>query len=145
MIFLDANMFLRYLTDPDGSANVTRQDIAAAVFDAIERGDEEATTSEAVLAEVAYVLSSKRQYNLPGGDIAAYLAPIIRLPGLKLPRVQQQMYLRAGEIWTEHPKLGWVDALTAAIVEHSDLRLATFDNDFDAIANIRRWTPATEP
>jgi len=86
MIFLDANIFLRYLIKPDGPDNLARHDIAAALFEAIELGDESATTSEAVLAEVAYILASKRQYNLPTVEIAAYLAPIIRLPGLRLPR-----------------------------------------------------------
>ncbi len=47
---------------------------------------------------------------------------------LKLPRGRKQFYLRAVEIWTEHPKLGFVDALTAAMVEDSDLRLAPFDS-----------------
>ena len=86
MIFLDANIFLRYLIEPDGPDNLARHDISAALFEAIELGDESATTSEAVLAEVAYILTSKRQYNLPTVEIAAYLAPIIRLPGLSLPR-----------------------------------------------------------
>lgn len=144
MIFLDANYFLRYLTQPDSPGNLTRQEIASALFEAIEFGDEEATTSEAVLAEVAFILASKRQYNLPAGEIADFLAPIIRLPSLKLPHGRKQFSLRATEIWTEYPKLGFVDALTAAMVEDSNWRLATFDSDFTAIPNIRRWTPATK-
>jgi len=139
MIFLDANIFLRYLIEPDGPDNLARHDIAAALFEAIELGDESATTSEAVLAEVAYILTSKRQYNLPTVEIAAYLAPIIRLPGLRLPRGRKRLYLRALEIWSEFSRLGFVDALTAATVERSELRLATFDTDFDSLPNIRRW------
>ena len=144
MIFLDANVFLRYLIQPDSPRNQTRHEIATALFEAIERGDEEATTSEAVLAEVAFVLASKRQYNLPARDIVAYLTPILRLRGLRLPRGRKQLYLRATDIWASHPKLGFVDALTAATVESSDLRLASFDNDFNAIPNIQRWTNSTE-
>ena len=139
MIFLDANIFLRYLVEPDGPDNQARHDNAAALFEAIELGDEAATTSEAVLAEVAYILASKRQYNLPTVEIAAYLAPIIRLPGLRLPRGRKRLYLRALEIWSEFSRLGFVDALTAATVERSELRLATFDTDFDSLPNIRRW------
>ena len=139
MIFLDANYFLRHLVQPDSSANQARHEIATALFEAIERGDEEATTSEAVLAEVAFVLFSKGHYNLAADVIAAYLAPIIRLPGLKLPRGRKRLYLRAMDIWAAHPKLGFVDALSAATVENSELRLATFDSDFDAMPNVRRW------
>jgi predicted nucleic acid-binding protein len=145
VIFLDANFFLRYLVEPDGPVNQTRHDVAGALFEAVERGEEEATTSEAALAEVTVILASKRQYNLPAVDIAAYFSPIIRLPGLRLPRGRKRIYLRALEIWSERTSLGFVDALTAATVEHSELRLATFDSDFDGLPNIRRWQPTGEP
>jgi predicted nucleic acid-binding protein len=144
MIFLDANVFLRYLIQPDGPDNQAKHDIAAALFEAIELGEEEATTSEAVLAEVAYILASKRQYNLPTVEIAAYLAPIIRLPSLRLLRGRKGLYLRALEIWSDLSRLGFVDALTAATVERSELQLATFDTDFDSLPNIRRWQPVGE-
>jgi len=141
MIFLDANVFLQYLIEPDGPDNQARHDIAAALFEAIELGEEEATTSEAVLAEVAFILASKKQYNLPPADIAAYLAPIIRLPGLRLPRGRKGLYLHALEIWSDLSRLGFVDALTAATVQGSELRLATFNTDFVKLPNIRRWQP----
>ena len=145
MIFLDANVFLRYLVEPDGPENQARHETAAALFEAIELGEEEATTSEAVLAEVAFILASKRQYNLATVDVAAYLSPIIRLAGLKLPRGRKGHYLRALDIWSELSRLGFVDALTVATVEGSALRLATFDTDFDRLPNIQRWQPARDP
>lgn len=144
MTFLDTNYFLRYLVEPDGPANRTRHEIATALFDAIERGEETAPTTEAVLAEVAYVLASKRQYNLPSSDIASFIAPIIRLPGLQLPRGQKRRYLRALDLWADYPKLGFVDALTAAMVEDGSSSLATFDSDFDAFPTIVRWRPPDE-
>jgi predicted nucleic acid-binding protein len=139
MIFLDANVFLRYLLRPVDPMNTAKHDVAAALFTAMERGEVEVTTSEAVIAEIAFVLTSRRQYNLPVQTVTALLAPILRLPALKLPRVQKLRYLRAIEIWADHPRLGFVDALTAAIVEQSDMLLATFDADFDGFSNINRW------
>jgi predicted nucleic acid-binding protein len=130
--------------EPDGPDNQARHDIAGALFEAVELGEEEATTSEAALAEVAFILASKRQYNLPPAEIAAYLSPIIRLQGLRLPRGRKGLYLRALEIWSDLPRLGFVDALTVATVEHSELRLTTFDADFDSLPNIRRWRLAGE-
>lgn len=138
MMFLDANYFLRYLVAPTSSATQAMHETAAAVFEVIERGEEEATTSEAILAEVAFVLASPRQYHLPATDVAAYLAPIIRLPNLKLPRGQKRRYLRALEIWAANPALGFVDALTVASVEHKPVVLATFDTDFDRFPGITR-------
>ena len=144
MTFLDANVFLRYLVAPTSPETRAMQDGATALFEAIERGDEAATTSEAVLAEVAFVLASPRQFSLPAADVAAYLAPLIRLPGLKLPRGQKRRYLRALDVWAATPRLGFVDALTVALVEHSATELATFDADFDAVPGITRYAPEGE-
>jgi predicted nucleic acid-binding protein len=58
---------------------------------------------------------------------------------LKLPRGQKRLYLRALELWRDRPTLGFVDALTAAMIEHTEVRLATFDSDFNALANITVW------
>jgi predicted nucleic acid-binding protein len=145
VIFLDTNYFLRYMVQPDGPSNHARRDVAAALFEAIERGEERATTSEAVLAEVAFVLASKRQYGLSAETIAAYLGPILRLPGLDLPRGRRRLYLRALDIWAAHPKLGFVDALTAATVEASEVRLATFDRHFTSLPDIRLWRDSIDP
>lgn len=143
MTFLDANIVLRYLVAPTSPETAAMQDQAAALFEAIERGEEEATTSEAVLAEVAFVLASPRQYHLSAADVAAYLAPLIQLPGLALPRGQKHRYLRALDIWAVTPTFGFVDALTVALVEHSPIELATFDTDFDLIPGVTRWRPPT--
>jgi uncharacterized protein len=143
--FLDANIFLRYLVEPDSDENRVKHDVAAALFEAIERGDEEATTSEVVLAEVAFVLASKRQYDVAPETVAAVLRPILRLRGLKLPRGRKETYLRALELWSHHPALGFVDALTAAMVERGKLTLATFDADFDVFPQFVRWQPGNPP
>lgn len=145
MIFVDANYFLRYVVEPT-SATVAMHNIAAVLFEAVERGDEEASTSEAVVAEVAYVLNSKRQYGVGPSDIAAFLSPILQLPNLILPPGRKELYLRALEIWGERPRLGFVDALTVAELERTGIPLATFDTDFDAFPEItrRRLPPEDE-
>jgi len=84
--------------------------------------------------------SSKRQYNLPPTDIAAYLAPILHLHGLRLPRGAKRRYQAALDLWSDHPALGFVDALTATAVAQSGMLLATFDADFDDLPGIERWT-----
>lgn len=112
---------------------------AKALFRAINAGHQEATTSEAVIAEVAFVLASKRQYGLSAGEVAARLRPLLALPHLHLPRGRLRLYGRALELWESHPKLGFVDALTAATVENSDILLATFDSDFDELPALNRW------
>lgn len=141
MIFLDANVFLRYLVEPTSSETRSMQEIAMALFDAVERGQEDVTTTEGVLHEVAYVLASKKQYNVPASEIAAFLAPILRMPGIKLPRGEKRLYLRALDIYVANPKLGFADSIVAARAERLGVPLATFDEDLARLSFITRWEP----
>jgi predicted nucleic acid-binding protein len=79
MIFLDANYFLRYLVQPTTPELRAMAEAAKALFLAIQRGEEEATTTEVVLHEVVYVLASKAHYNVPPAEIVANLKPLLRL------------------------------------------------------------------
>ena len=141
MIFLDANIFLRYLVQPTTPATRRMAREAHTLFQAVKRGDEAVTTSEVVLHEVVYVLASKAHYGRAPADIATDLAPILRLRGFKLPRGMKRLYLRALDLYATYPKLGFADALVAAHVEQQGLPLATFDTDFDTIPGITRWQP----
>lgn len=94
MIFIDANFILQYVVQPVDRETQAMHDAATELCGAIERGEVEATTSESVLAEVAFVLTSPRQYRLPPADVAAYLTPILTLTNLRLPRGQRKLWLR---------------------------------------------------
>jgi predicted nucleic acid-binding protein len=139
MIFLDANIFLRYLTQPSTPEAERMQGIAAALFEAIERGDEEAMTTEVVLHEVCYLLASKKHYGLTWVDVADYLTPLVRLPGLKFNRGERRIYLRALEIAAANRKLEFADSVIAARCEGSGHQLATFDERLAAFPGIERW------
>jgi predicted nucleic acid-binding protein len=141
MIFLDANVFLRWLAEPTTAADVDRNAIATAIFVRIGAGEIEATTSEAILAEVAFLLTSKRHYNITVEDAVAYLMGAVRMPGLKFAPGMKQRYVRALEIWGQRPRLGFVDALTVAIVEGRSHALVSFDRDFDPFDDIEYWRP----
>ena len=120
MTFVDANSFLRTIVGPEPETRAMHE-TAAASFRAVARGEQETTTTEAILA--AFILTSKRQYGLPPADAAARLGAIIELPGLLLPRGRKRLYLRALDLWSERPVLGFVDALTVATVEQSGMPL----------------------
>ncbi len=141
MTFVDANSFLRTVVGPEPETQAMH-DAAAALFRAVARGEEEITTSEAILAEVAFILTSKRQYGLPPAEVAARLGSIIELPGMLLPRGRKRLYLRALDLWAERPALGFGDALTVATIEETGLRLATFDTHFNGFPSINRYVPS---
>jgi len=137
MIFLDANIFLRALTRSPDSHIQRMNDIAADLLRAADRGDVEVTTSDAVIAEVAFVLTSRSHYQLTVPDAAGRIAALVRLRGVKLR--DKRIVLRALDLWMANPRLGFVDALTASYAQQPGVELATFDTDFDDLPDIVRW------
>jgi predicted nucleic acid-binding protein len=133
--FVDTNIFLRYLTRDDPTK-------AEACFRLLERaktGDVSLTTSESVIAEIVYVLSSPRVYHLSREEVRARLYPLLALEGLKIP--DRRKYFRALDLYTLHA-IDFEDALTAATVEQSQLDgLYSYDTDFDKVAGVTRLEP----
>lgn len=135
MQFIDANIFLRHLTrdDPDKAA------ACLALFQKARRREVLLTTSEAVIAEVVYVLSSRAVYNLPRDQIRARLYPLLSLPGLKLPH--RKTYLRALDLYASYP-LDFEDALIVAHMERQGMaELISYNRGFDQVVGIRRLEP----
>jgi len=137
MIFLDANFFLRALTKSPQPDVQRMNQIAGDLMRRAERGEVELTTADAVIAEVAFILTSKAHYNLAVPDATGRLATLLRLRGVKLR--DKRIVLRALDLWTTLPKLGFVDALAAAYAQLTDVELASFDTDFDKLPSITRW------
>lgn len=140
MMFVDANIFLRALTQSSRPDAQRMGRIAGNLFRRVEQQEIEITTSEAIIAEVAFVLTSKAHYHLPANDAADRLAAVVQMRGIRLR--DKHVVLHALDIWSAYPKLGFVDALAAAYAQQAGIELATFDTDFDALPGITRWSPA---
>ena len=135
MHFLDTNIFIRHLTqdDPDKGRR------AFALFKKIQAGEVTVTTSETVIAELVYVLSSARLYHLGREDIRTRLYPLLSLPGLKLP--SRRLYLRALDLYAAYP-IDFEDALIVAQMERQKItEVYSFDRGFDQIQGITRCEP----
>lgn len=143
MIFLDSNIFLRALTAPVTASDREWREQAALLFAGIESGKLEATTSEVVLHEVSFNLTSSKHYAMAAHDVIRILRFLLAMMGLRFSGQEKDVYLRALDLWEEHPKLEFSDAVIAARCEHGDLELASFDRHFDRLDHLRRWQPAT--
>lgn len=134
MQFIDANVFVRYLTGDDP----IKAKQCLILFQRVKQNEVTITSSEAVIAEVVYVLSSKI-YGLPRTDIVARLRPLLILPSLKLP--YRSVFLRALELYARH-LVDFEDCLTAAHMERQKITdIYSYDKDFDAITGIKRIEP----
>ena len=135
MIFLDANVFISFLSG-DNPERVKR---CLALFERIAEG-EAATTSEVVIAEVAYVLSSPRQYRLTSAQVVESFRPLLLLRGMKLPN--KRRLLRALTLYATNASLDFEDCLTAAQIEQQDIpTLMSYDRGFDRLEGISRQEP----
>ncbi|MCY4633815.1 MAG: type II toxin-antitoxin system VapC family toxin [Acidobacteria bacterium] len=137
MTFLDTNVILRYLIrDDDAKAQACYE-----LFRRAQKGEEELTTCEAIVAEAVYVLSSPRlPYRLNHEEIRARLLPILTLRGLKLPH--KRVCLRALDLHASSASLDFEDALAVAHMEQRGItEIVSYDRDFDRVAGVRRTEP----
>jgi len=133
--FLDTNIFLRYLTRDDPEKAERCFDL----FQRVKAGTEAVTTSESVIAEVVFVLSSPKVYNVSRERVRSLLVPILTLKGLRLPN--RGLYLRALDLYADH-EIDFEDALSVAHLERRQLTaILSYDRGFDRIEGVRREEP----
>ena len=139
MKYLDTNIFLRYLTKTRREEAKTQA--CFALFQQVKKGDIVATTCEAVVCEIFFVLCSPRQYNLSHEDAVAHVRPLLALGNLKL--ANKRVYLRAMDIFAHASFLDFEDAVIVAHMERQGItELVSYDTDFDHIPAINRKEPA---
>ena len=137
---IDTNVLLRHLLGD----HALHSPAATRLIEQVELGQVNAWTTALTVAEVVFVLASKRTYNQPRAVIRANVLPLIELPGLKI--ANKRLYRRVFALWLAYPRLSFVDAYEAALVEHrSPPELYSFDTDFDAISTLTRIDPAQTP
>lgn len=136
MRFVDANIFLRYLTRDDEHKAAA----CLALFQRLQKGQEQATTAEVILHEVLYVLCSPRQYGLSHEEAAARLRPLLVVRGLRLPK--KRRYLRALDLYASFPFLDFGDAVAIAqMEEQGSAEIYSYDHDFDVVPRVHRFEP----
>ncbi len=135
MEFVDTNVILRYLTKDDPA----KAERCYALFQRAQRKQVHLVTSESVLAEAVYVLSSRSLYNQPRVNVRTLLLPIITLPGLKIP--YRRTVIRALELYAS-TSLDFEDTLSVAHMERQKLHtILSYDEDFDRVTGIERREP----
>jgi predicted nucleic acid-binding protein len=132
--FVDTNVFIRFLTNDD-PAKTQR---CLALFEQAEQGKLHLFTSESVLAEIVYVLSS-RIYSVSHGDIARSLRPLLENRGLTIEH--KQTVAEALSIY-EESSLDFEDCLSIAHSRRLGLdAIYSYDRDFDRFPSVRRLEP----
>jgi predicted nucleic acid-binding protein len=135
MQYIDTNVFLRLLTNdhPEHSPR------AYAYFKRLESGEIIATTGEAVLLEIVYVLSSPKSHALSRREVAERIRLLLNIPGLTIPHASA--FREATECF-EVSKLDFEDCLHVAHMKRQGItEIVSFDRDFDRFPDITRVEP----
>jgi predicted nucleic acid-binding protein len=139
MKLVDTNVFLRHVAEPGSSEDALQQAACEAFFRRCRESGESIVTTEACLAEICYVLASKRQYGMPGQRVAELVRAL--LVQWQVHIVCSDLHVAAIDVLAAHPVLGFEDALLAAHALDRDIELVSYDRDFDRVPGVRRVEP----
>lgn len=135
MQFVDTNIFIRFLTKDESQ----KAGACFKLLDKAVRGETKLHTTESVIAEIVYILASKRLYNLSSSQIYEKLFPILKIRGLKIP--YKRTLIKALEVYAAS-KLDFEDAvLVAAMLRTKSKEIYSYDRGFDKILDIKRLEP----
>lgn len=130
-VFIDTNVFLRALVKEDEQAY--QQCIS--FLKKTSEGKIKAITSTLVFLEINFVLLSF--YKFPKEKVQQALESILDLPHLKIVDIFNMR--EAIEIYKE-TKIKFVDCLLASLLKKKDLKIVSYDLDFDKL-NVKRLSP----
>lgn len=133
-IFVDTNVFLRFLTNDDpAKAGKVR-----ALFQRALDGEAALTTSLLVLAEIVWTLESF--YGLDKADVAAKVEAIVSTPNLECP--EADLVLQALDFYVAK-NVDFIDAYHAFLLKERGLhRIVTYDRKHFGRAD---WLQVAEP
>jgi predicted nucleic acid-binding protein len=132
---VDTNVFVRALTGDHPAMSAACRDL----FRRAARGEVALATSEAVVAEVCYVLTSRATYALDRATVAKVLRPVLSLRALGLN--DKRVVLAALDRWAMGEQRKFVDCLIAEHALAGGGPVYSYDRGFDRIAGLLRHEP----
>ncbi len=126
-MLVDANVLLRVF---DGPGHTQYADAIAMIREAVEHG-ETLRVFPNTLIEMAFVLSSEPAgYGYERSVVAQALSAVLDDPNLRVDA--EAVWRRALNLYAEYP-IDLDDLYLAAVAEHTDDRVLSFDRDFDRL------------
>ena len=132
-IFVDTNLFLRYLTKDDPA----KYDRCRELFKKAVEGKVSLFTSEMVIAELIWTLLS--YYKVPKAEVIEKVSIIISTPTLHLV---DKAIIADSLILYSQKNIDFIGAYNALFMRFHGLgKIYSYDEDFDAIEGIEREEP----
>ncbi len=133
MRFLDANIFIRFLTDDVPE----KADACEKIFKKAVEKEETLFTTDLVIAEIVWVLESF--YELPKKEVQDKVEKILNTPNLICPH--KDLILSALVLYSEK-NIDYIDACNALTLKEKGIEeLYSYDKHYDRIDWITRLEP----
>ncbi len=131
--FVDANIFLRFLTNDDPK----KADRCEELFKKAIAGEIYLYTNELVIAEIIWTLGSL--YKFSKKEIASKLEILINTPNLE---IRDKYILMEALILYQEKNIDFIDAFNGIFMKYNCIKEAySYDKDLDRIRAIRRLEP----
>ena len=132
-IFIDTNIFLRYLTKDDPS----KYERCREVFQKAIDGEIEMATSGIVIAELIWTLSS--YYKVPQAEIIEKISVIVGTESLFMP---DKDVIADALVLYARKNIDYIDAYNAVFMKYQGLHeIYSYDKDFESFEEIQRREP----
>jgi len=129
-IFIDTNIFLRYLTKDDPS----KYDKCRKIFKKAIEGNAELVTSGIVIAELIWTLLS--YYKVQKADVIEKISIIVNTDNLYIP---DKDIITDALVLFGRKNIDYIDAYNAVFMKHYGFEeIYSYDEDFDAVEGIKR-------
>ncbi|MHB1347082.1 MAG: PIN domain-containing protein [Candidatus Humimicrobiaceae bacterium] len=133
MIFIDANIFIRYFASDDSSKSKKVE----MLFQKIVTGETECFTNQMVIAEIVWVLD--KFYNMDKQLICDNIEFIVNTPNLKVK--EKNTILKAADIY-RNSNIDFIDAYNYSYaIANNASSLFSYDSHFDKMESIKRLEP----
>jgi len=131
--FLDANVIIHFLTREDGD----KPERSLALLSKVENREETVETSDLVIAEVVWFLSTRQ--GLRPRRVCDLLVPLLAIDTIRLP--DKALLERALNLYGKSG-IDFVDAYNAVWMRKRGIdRIYSYDTDFDKVSGITRIEP----
>ena len=132
-MFVDTNIFLRYLTADDA----VKYEQCRELFKRAVDGKIVLLTSEMVVAELIWTLQSF--YKVPKPEVIEKMAILTSTPNLVIPN--SDLIAEALIVYSRN-NIDYIDAYNAVFMRHHNTNdIYSYDADFDMIGGIKRIEP----
>jgi predicted nucleic acid-binding protein len=132
-IFVDTNIFLRYLTKDD----LSKYEKCREMFKRAMKGEIAIITSGMVIAELVLTLLS--YYKVPKAEVVEKITVIVGTKNLSIP--DKQVVADALVLYARK-NIDFIDAYNAIFMRYQGLRdIYSYDEDFELIEDIQRREP----